>query len=47
MRGFSFNAGEIPFETIANAVEIAKKSQAKVVFDPAPAKESLKIYFHI
>jgi len=37
--------GEIPFETIVNAVEIAKKSQAKVVFDPAPAKIEFKNLF--
>jgi ribokinase len=37
--------GEIPFETITNAVEIAKKSQAKVIFDPAPAKLEFKNLF--
>ena len=37
--------GEIPFETIINAVEIAKKSQAKVIFDPAPAKLEFKNLF--
>jgi len=37
--------GEIPFETITNAVKIAKKSQAKVIFDPAPAKLEFKNLF--
>lgn len=37
--------GEIPFETITNAVKIAKKSQAKIIFDPAPAKLEFKNLF--
>lgn len=37
--------GEIPFETIVNAVKIAKKSQAKIIFDPAPAKLEFKNLF--
>ena len=37
--------GEIPFETIVNAVKIAKKAQAKIIFDPAPAKLEFKNLF--
>lgn len=42
---FLLMQGEIPFETITNAVKIAKKSQAKIIFDPAPAKLEFKNLF--
>jgi len=42
---FLLMQGEIPFETIVNAVKIAKKAQAKIIFDPAPAKLEFKNLF--